>query len=101
MALIIAAIPLVLIFSTFFALILSMNILPAYASTSSSPSPTGTSTEQPEPGTLIVITFENGTSKAIRSHSTNIQAVNGGYFIADSSVKQCELLYTRVFDGGK
>lgn len=65
-----------------------MNILPAYASTSSSPPPpTGTSAEQPKPGTIIIVTFENGTTKAIRSDRTNVQAVNGGYFIADSSVK--------------
>jgi hypothetical protein len=39
---------------------------------------------------MFIITFENGTTKAIRFDSTNVQAVEGGYFIADESVKQSQ-----------
>lgn len=34
----------------------------------------------------MIITFENGTSKALRIDSTTIQPVTGGYFIVDPSV---------------
>lgn len=43
----------------------------------------------------MIITFENGTTKAIRSDSTNLQAVNGGYFIADSSVKASQPIQSK------
>ena len=44
----------------------------------------------------MIITFENGTTKAIRSDSTNIQTVNGGYFISDPSVSAAKTLQTKV-----
>ncbi len=40
----------------------------------------------PKPGTLLIITFENGTSKTFRVDSTNILPVTGGYLIVDPSV---------------
>jgi hypothetical protein len=41
---------------------------------------------EPKPGTLLIITFENGTSKALRVDSTNILPVTGGYLIVDPTV---------------
>jgi hypothetical protein len=41
---------------------------------------------KPKPGTLLIITFENGTSKTLRVDSTTIMPVTGGYFIVDPSV---------------
>jgi hypothetical protein len=78
---------LVLVLASLFTL-LTVNTILAYA--------TATTTEQPRPGTLIVITFENGTTKAIRSDSTDIQVVNGGYFISDSSVKASQPLQSKT-----
>ena len=65
------------LFSFLLLFLLSPPLL-AYASTDS--------TTQPRPGTLIIITFENGTSKVLRSSSTNVLPVTGGYFIVDPSV---------------
>ena len=52
--------------------------------------------EQPKPGILIIITFENGTTKAVRSDSTDLRAVQGGYFIADSSVQAAQPLQSKT-----
>jgi hypothetical protein len=52
--------------------------------------------QQPKPGIIMIIIFENGTTKAVRSDSTNIQAVNGGYFISDSSVKEAQPLQSKT-----
>jgi hypothetical protein len=81
-----------------FVLLLSMNTVLAHASTSTPP-PSATTTggeEQPKPGTIMIITFENGTTKAIRTDSTNLQAVTGGYFIADPSVKASQPLQSKT-----
>lgn len=43
----------------------------------------------------MIITFENGTTKAVHSDSTDLQAVAGGYFIADSTVKALQPLNTK------
>lgn len=59
----------------------TFNIIPVDATIT-----TGASSEQPKPGTLIVITFENGTTKVVRSTSTNVLAVTGGYLVVDPSV---------------
>jgi hypothetical protein len=40
----------------------------------------------PPPGTVVITTFENGTTKVLRSSSTNVLPVTGGYLIVDSSV---------------
>ncbi|MGB8641906.1 MAG: hypothetical protein WCD28_06435 [Nitrososphaeraceae archaeon] len=75
----------ILVSSVFVVLI--MDPMLVYASTV----PTKT-TEQPKPGIIVIITLENGTTKAIHSDSTNIEAVNGGYFISDASVKASQPL---------
>jgi hypothetical protein len=63
---------LVVVVLSFFAL-LAIDTIVAYATTT-----TTTATEQPKPGTFIVITFENGTTKVVRSSSTNVLHVTGG-----------------------
>lgn len=85
------------IFSVFlFALLLSsMDTVLAYASSTSSPQAPATTEGQPKPGIIMIITFENGTTKAIRSDSTNLQAVTGGYFIADSSVRASQPIQSK------
>jgi hypothetical protein len=64
---------LVVVVLSFFAL-LAIDTIVAYATTTT----TTTATEQPKPGTFIVITFENGTTKVVRSSSTNVLHVTGG-----------------------
>jgi hypothetical protein len=41
---------------------------------------------KPKPGTLLIITFENGTSKTFKVDSTTILPVTGGYLIVDPTV---------------
>jgi hypothetical protein len=53
-------------------------------------------TQQPKPGIIMIITFENGTTKAIHSDSTNIQIVDGGYFISDSTVKSMQPVQAKI-----
>lgn len=65
---------LVVVVLSFFAL-LAIDTIVAYATTTTT---TTTATEQPKPGTFIVITFENGTTKVVRSSSTNVLHVTGG-----------------------
>lgn len=43
----------------------------------------------------MIITFENGTTKAVRSDSTNIEKVNGGYFISDPSITAAKPLQAK------
>ncbi|MGI0043792.1 MAG: hypothetical protein ACRD47_08780 [Nitrososphaeraceae archaeon] len=84
--------------------IISMNPLLAYASTIVPPPPaqpavTTSATDdqnQPRPGIIMIITFENGTTKAIHSVSTDIRAVQGGYFISDPSVTAAKPLQSKV-----
>lgn len=71
----------------FALLLLSMDSVLVYASSTSPQAPATTTEGQPKPGIILIITFENGTTKAIHSDSTDLKAVNGGYFIADPSVK--------------
>jgi hypothetical protein len=66
---------LVVVVLSFFAL-LAIDTIVAYATTTTTT--TTTATEQPKPGTFIVITFENGTTKVVRSSSTNVLHVTGG-----------------------
>ena len=47
---------------------------------------TPSTSEEPKPGTLIVITFENGTTKVVRSAGMNVLPVTGGYLVVDPSV---------------
>lgn len=79
----------IVIFSSFLML-LAISVMPSLYASPALPQATTPAEDQPKPGIIMIITFENGTTKAIRSDSTNIQAVNGGYFMADSSVKQSQ-----------
>ena len=49
-------------------------------------------------GITLVITFENGTTKAIRTDSTNIQTFNGGYTIFDPTVRNNTVLPVTAVD---
>jgi hypothetical protein len=85
---------LIVILSVYFAL-MAFYAVPAL----SSPLSKVTTTEeqpQPEPGIIMIITFENGTTKAIRSDSTDIRAVQGGYFVADPSVQAAKPLQSKT-----
>jgi uncharacterized membrane protein YgcG len=66
-----------------------INIMSVYGTTS-------TTSEQPKPGTLIVITFENGTTKVVRSTSTNVLSVAGGYLVVDPSVVPSQPLPAKI-----
>ncbi|MPZ07274.1 MAG: hypothetical protein GEU26_12810 [Nitrososphaeraceae archaeon] len=87
MVTLIARLP-VVIFSSFLMLFI-IDVVPLYATITegatgnNNAAPTS---EQPKPGTLIVITFENGTTKVVRSTSTNVLPVTGGYLIVDPTV---------------
>jgi hypothetical protein len=83
-----------LVVSFFFVLLFEMSTILAYASTS--PQAPATTEGQPKPGIIMIITFENGTTKAIRSDSTNLQAVIGGYFITDPFVKASQPLPSKT-----
>ena len=76
----------------FFFLLLLLFLLSspllAYASTDS--------TTPPRPGTVMIITFENGTTKVLRSSSTTVLPVTGGYFIVDPSVIPSQPLPART-----
>ena len=50
------------------------------------------------PGITLVITFENGTTKAIRTDSTNIQTFDGGYTIFDPTVRNNTVLPVKAVD---
>jgi len=50
------------------------------------------------PGITLVITFENGTTKAIKTDSTNIQTFDGGYTIFDPTARNNTLLPIRAVD---
>lgn len=79
---------LIVIFSSFLTLV-TIDVVPLYATTTEGASGNNAAaptSEQPRPGTLIVITFENGTTKVVRSSSTNVIPVTGGYLVVDPSV---------------
>lgn len=60
-------------------------------------SPNSTPIEpKPKPGTVMIVTFDIGTTKAIRSESTNVKEVNGGYFVLDPSVKATQPLQSKA-----
>jgi hypothetical protein len=81
---------LIVIVSVFLFALITMNPFLIYASTV--PLPATTVEGEPRPGTIMIVTFVNGTTKAIKTDSTNIQAVDGGYFITDASVKASQPL---------
>jgi hypothetical protein len=89
----------IVIASLFITALLSVNPLLVSASTPTSQSPstmTAEEQQQPKPGIIMIITFENGTTKAISSDSTNIRTVQGGYFIADPSVSAAKPLQPKT-----
>jgi hypothetical protein len=77
--------------------VISLNILFGIMTIHSSDVIAQDQEQQPKPGIVIIVTFENGTTKAIYSNSTNIQALNGGYFIPDPSVSAAKPLPT-IYD---
>jgi hypothetical protein len=85
----------IVIFSSFLML-LAISVMPSLYASPALLQATTPAEDQPKPGIIMIITFENGTTKAIRSDSTNIKAVNGGYFITDSSVKTSQPLQSET-----
>jgi hypothetical protein len=90
---------LLIVIVSLFSILLSSIILSSTNATTAATAETGESPAgdtNPRPGIIMIVTFANGTTKAIKTDSTNIEAVNGGYFISDPSVKASQLLQSKT-----
>ena len=90
---------LLIVIVSLFSILLSSIILSSTNATTAATAETGeppAGDTKPRPGIIMIVTFANGTTKAIKTDSTNIEAVNGGYFISDPSVKASQLLHSKT-----
>lgn len=73
--------------------VIGSNIVPT-----STPSSNSNTAPVITPGIVMVITFPNGTSKVLKTDSTNIQTFDGGYLILDPTIKAGDPLPVKIIN---